>query len=105
MLATSQPPTSARLIVHERLGLALLFALLIGVFIVLLPAPLLSLLGRSLSDRDGNFVGLANFQLLRQWRPAARLRPLIAGRQPGAPAGLTSAFATAWALDQVLQWC
>jgi ABC-type spermidine/putrescine transport system permease subunit II len=61
MFATSQPLTSARLIVHERLGLALLFALLIGVFIVLLPAPLLSLLGRSLSDRDGNFVGLANF--------------------------------------------
>ena len=61
MFATSQPLTSARLIVHERLGLALLFALLIGVFIVLLPAPLLSLLGRSLSDRDGNFVGLATF--------------------------------------------
>ncbi|MBT9528983.1 MAG: putative 2-aminoethylphosphonate ABC transporter permease subunit, partial [Pseudomonas sp.] len=101
MLATSQPLTSARLIVHERLGLALLFALLIGVFIVLLPAPLLSLLGRSLSDRDGHFVGLANFHsyfasgaLLRAFGHSllvASLSTLLV---------LTSAFATAWALTR-----
>lgn len=101
MLATSQPLTSTRLIVHERLGLALLFAVLIGVFIVLLPAPLLSLLGRSLSDRDGQFVGLANFHsyfasgaLLRAFGHSllvASLSTLLV---------LTSAFATAWALTR-----
>lgn len=101
MLATSQPLHSARLIVHERLGLALLFALLIGVFILLLPAPLLSLLGRSLSDREGHFVGLANFHsyfasgaLLRAFGHSllvASLSTLLV---------LTSAFATAWALTR-----
>ena len=42
--------SQGRLVSHERLWLALFFALLIGLFIVLLPAPLLSLLGRSLEE-------------------------------------------------------
>ncbi|MDO8697905.1 MAG: putative 2-aminoethylphosphonate ABC transporter permease subunit [Pseudomonas sp.] len=101
--SSSSPRLSApsRLIAHERLGLAVFFALLIGLLIVLLPLPLLSLLSRSLEDRDGHFVGLANFHtyfasgaLLRAFGHSLLLASL------STVLVLVSAFAAAWALTR-----
>lgn len=102
MLATPTPSFVSRTLINqERLILALLFGFLLLILTLLLPAPLFSLLQRSLEDAQGNYVGMANFRSYLEdgglWRTlgnslwVASLSTVIV---------ISAAFAAAWALTR-----